>query len=195
MPGSPRQAGQRLAAALADEAGADQHDERSGENREIQARPIEREPVIERDESESREGASCSRHMRIGDVRIAGDDMVQVDKVALGDRKEPAPVHLGTLACSPQPAPAREPHGECRRREPEQERDKARDAHAQKSLQRRSESSIAAWMLCIDTQSPTRNRSKRPSPVVSASEGWGLAAKSVSRSVWPRLSEPPLSFQ
>src|SRR6185295_3596190 len=31
-------------------------------------------------------------------------------------------------------------------------------------------------MLCIDTQSPTRNRRKRPSPVVSASEGWGLAA-------------------
>lgn len=35
VPRSPRQAGQGLAPAPPDEAGADQHDERSGENREI----------------------------------------------------------------------------------------------------------------------------------------------------------------
>ena len=32
-------------------------------------------------------------------------------------------------------------------------------------------------MLCIDTQSPTRNRRKRPSPVVSCKRGLGLGRK------------------
>ena len=146
VPRTTRQTrGHRLRAMTAapHEHRADQHDKRRQKDQLVEPRRIDREAVVEEHERHREDRAARRRDVRLRDIRIARDHVMQIDEIALRDREQVGPAvgaRGGRAAFAPVRRALRERERETGHRYPQQDGDDKHGAHRQKSLQRRSAS-------------------------------------------------------
>ena len=139
----PRGHGLRAMPAAPDEHRADEHDQGGEKDQLVEPRRVDREAVVDEHERHREDRAARRRDVRLRDIRIARNHMMQVDEIALRDRQQVGPA-VGARGGGPPFAPIRRPlrdrKGESGHRYPQQDGDDKHGAHRQKSLQRRSAS-------------------------------------------------------